>query len=98
MNPTFKKVYPPFDPSKNRRKSGLLVVAGIPLPTFKPEDVPFFFRSTWPQYRKVVIVDGVEEEACLDGTETDETVIVKWDPYAEYNALAAKALKQILEK
>lgn len=45
---------------------------------------PLFLQSTWPQYRKRVTVNGVEEETHLDGTETADTVILKYDHTDEY--------------
>jgi hypothetical protein len=59
--------------NKTRRKS--YRKWSVARPSIISEKSPFWFQSTWPQYRKVV--NG--EEKCLDGTETPETEIVKYD-------------------
>lgn len=54
------------------------------------KDIPFFFQSTFPQYRK--IVGG--EEMKLDGTETDETVIVEYAESEQYKKWREEVLKR----
>lgn len=59
---------------------------------------PFFLQSTYPQYRKRIIVDGEEVETHLDGTETAETVIVKYDHSEEYKKWRDYVMSQAVEK
>jgi len=63
------------------------------------KDVPAFYESTWPQYRKVVgVVNGEEKLACLDGTETDETVIYKFDHSEEYKKLRERVMLEAMKE
>lgn len=95
---TFKKVYPPFDPAKHRSSHGLLIVAGIPVKMLRPEDVPFFYQSTFPQYRKrITTADGEEIETHLDGTETDDTVIVKYDYNEDYKKWRDTVMREAMK-
>lgn len=55
----------------------------------KSESLAFWTEARWPKYRK--IVNG--EERLLDGTETDETEIVKHDLDPEY----VKAVEAMLK-
>jgi len=57
---------------------------------FKPNSgIDFWLQPTFPQYRK--IVEG--EEVPLDGTETDETEIIKYDRSDSYKKTLLKLLE-----
>lgn len=95
MRATWKKVYPPFDPAaEEKRKLEAFLTSPIPRLADIP---PFFLQSTFPQYRKRVMVDGQEVEMKLDGTETKETHIVEYSESEQYMKWRVAALKESQE-
>lgn len=60
------------------------------LDTSKISSLGFWLQSSFPKYRK--IVNG--EERLIDGTENDETEIVKYDYTEAYKAALLASLKR----